>query len=99
MTVDTYGKWLPKGDKAAIDSLDDAKSLVDADSRRTCTNGAVESGDRLCTGGTVTNQSGDRMMTLAETTSRNDARGNPHRRDFEKLRRMGRAGLEPATRC
>jgi len=23
MTVDTYGKWLPKGDKAAIDSLDD----------------------------------------------------------------------------
>lgn len=24
MTVDTYGRWLPKGDKAAIDSLDDA---------------------------------------------------------------------------
>lgn len=23
MTVDTYGKWLPKGNKAAIDSLDD----------------------------------------------------------------------------
>ncbi len=23
LTVDTYGKWLPKGDKAAIDSLDD----------------------------------------------------------------------------
>ena len=24
LTVDTYGKWLPKGDKAAVDSLDDA---------------------------------------------------------------------------
>src|SRR4029078_13093686 len=35
LTVDTYGKWLPKGDKAAVDSLDD-----------TCRRG---SGDRVMT--------------------------------------------------
>jgi hypothetical protein len=31
MTVDTDGRWLPKGDKAAIDSLDDAVTTRDGD--------------------------------------------------------------------
>jgi hypothetical protein len=31
LTVDTYGKWLPKGDKGAVDSLDDAPSRSDGD--------------------------------------------------------------------
>jgi len=30
-TVDTCGKWLPKGDKGAVDSLDDASSRSDGD--------------------------------------------------------------------
>ena len=33
MTVDTYGRWLPKGNKEAIDSLDDP-----------CTDGTQEKG-------------------------------------------------------
>jgi integrase len=37
LTVDTYGRWLPKGDKAAVDSLDDAP--------------AKRSGDRVVTFG------------------------------------------------
>ena len=64
MTVDTYGKWLPKGDKAAIDSLDDAESLVDVNFRATCTIGTVESGDRAYAVGTPGHQGGDQVVTF-----------------------------------
>lgn len=64
MTVDTYGKWLPQGDKAAIDSLDDAQSLVDLDFRATCTVGTVKSGDRPYAIGTPGHQGGDQVVTL-----------------------------------
>ncbi len=54
MTVDTYGKWLPKGDKAAIDSLDDDP----------CTVGTPESGDRAYAIGTSGHHGGDQVVTL-----------------------------------
>src|SRR5438552_13508371 len=31
LTVDTYGKWLPKGDKGAVDSLDETPATRDGD--------------------------------------------------------------------
>jgi hypothetical protein len=42
LTVDTYARWLPKGDKAAIDSLDDATYTAGI-----CTTGT--DGDRVVT--------------------------------------------------
>ncbi len=41
LTVDTYGKWLPKGDKAAVDSLDDACRRGSGDRVVTFTSGAA----------------------------------------------------------
>ena len=64
MTVDTYGKWLPKGDKAAIDSLDDAQPLADDAFRTACTAGTGESGDRTYAVGTPSHQGGDQVVTF-----------------------------------
>jgi len=47
LTVDTYGKWLPKGDKAAVDSLDDAPAKRSGDRVVTFGGGSGESAAQL----------------------------------------------------
>jgi len=56
LTVDTYGKWLPRGDKAAVDSLGDAAHLATG----------IRGGDRVYASGTVQKRSGDQVVTFLD---------------------------------
>jgi integrase len=57
LTVDTYGRWLPKGDKAAVDSLDDAP--------------AKRSGDQVVTFGDKGGESAAQLPDLESGPPRN----------------------------
>lgn len=43
LTVDTYGKWLPMGNKAAVDRLD-AVTVAETGSKMVATGGTAEAG-------------------------------------------------------
>ncbi len=72
LTVDTYGKWLPKGNKAAVDRLDDAapepsgsKVVANQQNRHRPQAGAVSQGlglTRNLSGGGYRDRTGDLLI-------------------------------------